>query len=114
MGIRRLEKPEWQAFFDHLSKALDAQRAQIEVAGLSLGDQVQAEWLPLYGLVYDPKSELVEIVLEGYDHLIHKPREIYVEDEGGQWVCLEIIDADGMKQIVRLKEPLLLPGPMQR
>jgi len=32
MGIRRLEKREWQAFFDHLFKALDAKRAQIEVA----------------------------------------------------------------------------------
>jgi len=114
MGIRRLEKREWHAFFDHLSKALEAKQAHIEVAGLSLGNQVQADWLPLYGLVYDPKNEVAEIVLEGHDHLIHKPREIYVEDEAGQWVGLEIIDADGVKQIVRLKEALMLPGPAQR
>ena len=51
--------------------------AEIEVASLSLGDQVEAEWLPLHGITYDPNDDLVEVALEGLDHMIRKPREIY-------------------------------------
>src|ERR1700716_2179183 len=37
-----------------VSKVLPAKQAEIEVASLKLGDQVEAEWLPLLGLAYDP------------------------------------------------------------
>jgi Family of unknown function (DUF5335) len=41
-----------------------ASRAEIEVASLALGDQVEAEWLPLLGIAYDPKDDLVQVALE--------------------------------------------------
>jgi hypothetical protein len=50
-------------------------------------------------------------VLEGHDHLIHKPREIYIEGEGLELSSLEVIDADGVRQIVVLRDPLMLPAP---
>jgi hypothetical protein len=43
---RKLEKAQWRPFLDTLSKLLEAKEAEIEVASLDLGDQVQAEWLP--------------------------------------------------------------------
>jgi hypothetical protein len=46
-------------------------QAEIEIAGLVFGDHVAAKWLPLLGITYDPKGDLVEIALEGLDHLIH-------------------------------------------
>ena len=58
---------------------LEGKRAEIEVVSLRLGDQVEAEWLPLLGIAYDPNDDIVEIALEGLDHLIPNPREIYVE-----------------------------------
>jgi hypothetical protein len=39
----------------------------------------------LIGLVYDPQDDIVEVALEGLDHMIHKPRELYVEEEGGDF-----------------------------
>ena len=39
--------------------------------------------MPLIGVTYDPKSDLVEIALEGLDHMIGRPREIYVQDDAG-------------------------------
>src|SRR5262249_44964390 len=80
---------------------------------LSLGDQVEAEWLPLLGIAYDPHDDIVEVALEGLDHLIPKPRDIYVEDAPGGLVALEIVDADDVKQIVKLRDPLMLPAPSQ-
>lgn len=111
MTIRRLEKSEWRPFFDALSKLLEAQVAEVEVASLDLGDQTETEWLPLLGIVYDPSSDVLEIALDGVDHMIRKPREIYLDEGATGLTRLEIVDADGIKQIVNLKDRLMLPAP---
>ena len=76
MASRALSKPEWESYCDRISKGLVGKRAQIEVTSLTLGDQIAAKWLPLLGITYDPKDDLLEIALEGFDHLIKKPRSI--------------------------------------
>jgi hypothetical protein len=72
MTIRRLEKPEWRPFFDVISMLLEAKVAEVEVASLDLGDQTQAEWLPLLGITYDPRDDVVDIALDGLDQ--HDPQ----------------------------------------
>jgi hypothetical protein len=109
MTIRKLEKAEWRSFLDGVSKLLEAKEAEIEITSLRLGAQVQAEWLPLIGITYDPGNDLVEVALEGLDHMIRRPREIYIEDGAGTLASIEIVDVDGLKQIVKLKDQLLLP-----
>ena len=113
MTTRKLDKKQWRTFFDAVSTTLEGKEAEIEIASLRLGDQVEAEWLPLLGIAYDPNDDIVEVALEGLDHLIPKPREIYVEDASGELVALEIIDADDVRQIVKLRDPLMLPAPSQ-
>jgi hypothetical protein len=107
----RLDKNQWRPYFDRVSKGLTGKRADIEVASLALGDQVEVEWLPIIGIVYDPNDDIIEVALENVDHMISKPREVYVEEEGGQLASVEIIDADGVRQIVNLRDPLMLPPP---
>src|SRR5262245_55162731 len=102
-----------RTFFDRVSKMLEGKQAEIEVISLGLGDQVEAEWLPLLGIVYDPNDDIVEVALEDLDHLIQKPRDVYVEEGPGGLVALEIVDADDVKQIVKLRDPLMLPSPSQ-
>src|SRR5580704_1193420 len=104
MTTKRLDKGEWRPFLDHMSKVLEGKRAEIEVASLSMGDQIEAEWLPILGIAYDPKDDLIEVALDGLDHLIPHPREIYVENGGPTLKSLEIIDAEGARQIVQLRE----------
>jgi hypothetical protein len=111
MTVRRLDKPEWRPFFDALSKLMEAQVAEVEVASLNLGDQTQAEWLPLFGITYDPHDDVLEVALEGVDHMIRKPREIYLDDAAGGLTSFEVVDADGVRQIVKLKDRLMLPAP---
>jgi hypothetical protein len=53
---RKVDKAEWKQFFDFLSKQVEGTHAEIEVASLKLDDQIEAEWLPLIGLVYDRKD----------------------------------------------------------
>lgn len=108
MTARVLAKPEWQSYCDRISKGLVGKRAQIEVTGLQLGDQIAAKWLPLLGITYDPKNDLVEIALQGFDHLIHGPRSIFVDDGPDGLTSMEIVDPDQRRQIIRLTEPLKL------
>ena len=108
---KKLEKSQWSVYFDLISKALTGKRAEIEVASLKLGDQIEAEWLPFFGISYDPKDDVIALALEGHDHLIHNPREIYIEGEGLELASLEVIDADGVRQIVVLRDALMLPAP---
>jgi hypothetical protein len=107
----KLEKAQWRPFLDTVSKLLEAKEAEIEVASLKLGDQVQAKWLPLIGIAYDPNDDVVEVALDGLDHMIHRPREIYLDNGVGGLTSLEIVDADGVRQIVKLKDQLMLPAP---
>jgi hypothetical protein len=111
MAIEKIEKAEWGPFLDGLSALLEGQRAEIEVASLKVGDQIEAEWLPVIGVVYDRKDDLVEVALEGVDHLIYHPQEIYIDHGPGGVISLEIVDGSGARQIVKFKEPLMLPAP---
>lgn len=109
MTVRQLSKNEWQAYCNRISKGLEGKRAQIEVAALPLGDQIAAKWVPIFGVTYDPKNDIVEVALEGLDHIIRKPRSLAADEEASGLTGLEIIDGEGRKQIVRLMEPLMLP-----
>jgi len=113
MATRKLDKKEWRSFFDRFSRTLDGKQAEIELVSLRLGDQVEANWLPLLGIAYDPNDDIVEVALEGLDHLISKPREVYVEERAGGLAALEIVDSDDVKQIIKLRDPLMLPAPSQ-
>ncbi len=111
MTSRKVDKAQWRPFLERATKVLEGKQVEIEVASLALGDQVQAEWMPLLGLAYDAKDDIIEIALEGLDHMIRKPRELYVEDGTAGIVSLEIVDAEDVAQIVKFREPLMLPAP---
>ena len=84
MAERILPKSDWQFYCDRISKGLTGKRANIEVTGLRIGDQIQAESLPLFGITYDPKDDLVEIAMEGLDHLIDT--EDHFGGSGPRWL----------------------------
>lgn len=111
MAAEQIERTRWGAFFDNLTEILVGKQAEIEVAGLGLGDQIEAEWAPLIGVTYDEKDDLIEIALEQLDHLIRSPRAIFVDEGVGGIVAIAIDDAEGNRHIVRLKDPLALPAP---
>jgi hypothetical protein len=107
----KLEKREWHPYFDRVSKTLDGKRAEIEIDALNVGAQVEAEWLPLLGITYDQKDDIVEIIVEGLDHLVHKPKEVFVTQDGTLLSSMEVIDDSDYRHIVRLRDPLMLPSP---
>jgi uncharacterized protein DUF5335 len=111
---RTIDRTGWQGYFDRVSRNLEGQQAELEVASLGLGDQIVTEWVPFGGIVYDPKDDLVEMVLEDLDHLIRQPREIWVDEDGLSLTSLEIVDREGVRHILKLRTPLMLPVPEAR
>jgi hypothetical protein len=110
MAIERLEKSEWRPFFNFMSKVMVGRQAQVDVVSLKHGDEVAAQWLPLLGMVYDPENDVVEILLDGRDHMVYQPQELYVDFGLGGLQSMEVVDSESVQQIVVLRAPLMLPG----
>ena len=112
MAATQIDREAWAPFLETIEGSLVGKQAEIEVVSLRLGDQVQAEWIPLIGIAYDRKNHLIEIALDNLDHLVTSPRELFVDYGVGESIAaLEIIEEDGTRQIVKFKEALLLPAP---
>lgn len=111
MAIRRLDRAQWSGFCMHVSRFFVGKHAELEVAAIDTGAQIEASGRALLGIAYDPHERTIQIVLEGLDHLVREPRELYVDDRPEGLASIEIIDGAGRQQIVILRDPLLLPGP---
>ena len=114
MAAAEIDRSRWGPYLDLLTNSLIGKRAEIEVVSLDLGDQIEAEWATLIGVTYDRKDDLIEIALEDLDHLIRSPRQLFIDYAvGGIVAAIEIVDADGNRQIVKFKDPLALPAPAE-
>jgi hypothetical protein len=112
---KRLHRGEWKDYFDRFTHDRlkdDAPSAvTVEVMSPTLGDQFEVSAVRLLGLAYDPKSQAFEVLLEGVDHLVFYPTEIWVlEGEPGFISTIEVVKPEGEKEIiyVRRSGPLAL------
>ncbi len=108
-SLRPIPKTEWRSFFDRMSKALLGTRAEIEVASMELGDNIVAEWIPMIGITYDSRDDLLDVALDRMNRLIRHPKEIVVEEDDGSLKSVAVLDSEGARQIINLKTPMALP-----
>src|SRR5262245_45296177 len=99
--LQNVPRAEWRVFFDRMLKALMGKWAEIEVASLDLGDQIVAEWVPLVGITYDSKDDMLDVALDRSNHLIQHPRQIVVEETSSGLTTVAVIDEQGERQIIR-------------
>jgi len=111
MTARAIEKKDWEAFCDGVSRVLEGSDAEIEVASLDLGSQVERDWAPLIGISYDAEDDIIDIALEEVDHIVNEPRELVVDLDDMEINALQITDGEGRRHLVRLRDPLLLSAP---
>lgn len=111
MSIAKIEKPDWKEYCDRLSETLTGTNVEIEIDSLDIGHQIEAKWLPFLGIVYEPKKDTIEILLEGLDHLIHHPRELYAEHDAIGLSSLEVVTEDDVRRIVQFRRPIMLAPP---
>ncbi len=102
-----LERDKWAEELTKLWKQLDGKEVMVEVEALNLGDQIEAEHVPLLGLSYDPKDDVVQVWVEGVDHLIYHPQKIMVVyDDDGKLLAIDITDREGEQHLINTKEPV--------
>lgn len=106
----QLHKAEWQHYFDRIARGLAARRAEIDLTSLHIGRQVAALSLPLLGIRYEPRSDILSVMLEGFNHLIRRPVTLLVEVDFGQLLSMAVTDTEQVRHLIRLRAPLALPG----
>ena len=110
MGTMKLAKSDWHSYFDRLAKSLHASEVVIEVASLSMGDQVIAQGAALDGITYDPKGGDLTISTDRLEHRIITPVEIYLQGTAEALGSLEVLDNAGNKHIAKITPRLMIVG----
>lgn len=111
MTTEKLDKAKWQPYFDAMVKILPGKQVEIDANSLGIGAQIESEFAQLLGITYDPKDDILEVLLEGWDHLIPRPREMYIDHDGLNLKSVMVMDNNGIQQVIRLRDPLALPPP---
>ena len=108
MQTREIPREQWIRYFDDFSKNHEGWIVTLEVLGADIGDQEEANNLPLVGISADVKARenRVEIIIGGrpdvdVTRFIERPKHIWVKEPrvpGDE--AMEIESEDGIKTIL--------------
>jgi len=107
--LRLLKRIEWKPFCDRISKALRGSSVELEVVSLSIGDRFVSRWVPLIGLAYDSRADVLQIALQNVDHAIESPQALWIDETPRGLVAIEIAAGESRNEVLRLREPLAWP-----
>ena len=104
---KRIAQDQLTKYFDAFSKrflmADSPEAADVEIVGPDVGDQTLASGVRLMGVDYDPHTNALELELGSGDHRAYNPREVWaIEEDDGFVSGLEIVRADGAREVVSL------------
>ena len=111
METQGMDRSQWQAASERLNSALVGKQAEVEVASLRLGDQIEADWTPVERIAYDPRDDRFHVVLDGVDHVVEHPRAFMVHEVGADIDSVAIVGPDGEEHIIKFRDPLALSAP---
>jgi hypothetical protein len=111
MLTREIPRNEWIKFFDDFSQQHQGWVVSVEVISPEIGDQEEAEGLPLVGISADVKDgeNRIEIMVGGkpgahVTRILESPKRVWVkqaEEEAHEAVDIE--SEDGTKTILRFR-----------
>ena len=110
MTTRKLERSDWQRYFDEVAKHVPTMRVAVSILGEDIGAQHETEDAVLIGISYDGNDDILTIDTANVSHRIASPTEIHVREEAGTLSSLEAVSPDGTKQIIELKPLPSLPA----
>ncbi len=102
---REIPQAEWGSYFDALGRIDPAPKVSVEVDSAEIGAQVEAEGVTLAAISYDYRDDVLVIGLspgghEQVEHLVYKPRQIYVLEGEAGVSTIDVQDADGSKTLI--------------
>jgi hypothetical protein len=107
METTRIPDDQLEQRFDRFTKHFllhdSTTVADIEIMSPEIGDQFETEGAHLLGVTYDPKDKAIEFELDGGEHRISHPKEVWtVEDADGFIKTIEIVRDDDTREIVKV------------
>jgi Family of unknown function (DUF5335) len=107
-ATKQIPRDQWKDYFDRFTKTLvrdgRQESATIELISPGLGDQIEVDAAHLFGISYDPRSGILEVLLDRVDRLVYQPEELWVVEEEDDLVSsLEIVRDGGMKEILTFR-----------
>jgi len=105
---RLIDEPDWQRYFNFISKLMRGQLLEMETIGLEVGDQIDEVWNTLEDLSYDPAQQLLFIQTQFLARSIFHPREIYALEEGSVVRAICVRDVNDNMRILSFRELLML------
>jgi hypothetical protein len=108
-----IEREEWNAFFDALSKRRFEWKTEIEVLSPTIGDQTLNITLPFNGITVEGSGERTTLNIsvgettgQHQSHNILNPtRVVYLPSAEKRSDVIDIEESDGTKTLIRFVEP---------
>src|SRR5207244_11255811 len=90
----QLEK-RFETFTKHFLLRESTNAADVEILAPDWGDQFAMEGAQLRGITYDPKERAIEFEVEGGDHRVVEPKEVWTMEEPDGFIrTIEIVHDD--------------------
>lgn len=109
MPLTQVSRPSWEAYLDRFSRAAGAARTWVEVTGLGLAGGGH-DYLPLTLVAYDMEADAFTVLAGGEARAFAHPQQLYVDHDDGWVHAIEMVDGDGVRHYLVLKEAIEL-GP---
>lgn len=117
MIAKALPKGRRRRFFDLLSRSIGLRDIEMDIDARKLGAQIQACWTGRPAMSYDPRHGAFRIMLGNLCHQISPVRDIFISESNGRLEGVDVIEPDGTRHAIRLRDPLnllALPAPARR
>jgi hypothetical protein len=102
---KKIDQERWAEYLSMFSNGNRGRMISIEVES-----QMLADAMPLFAIDYDPVNKGDDLVITTgtdkveYTHTISAPKEIWeLQDDNGTVVSMEIINQEGLKNIIIFK-----------
>jgi len=112
-STQELARETWVEYFNSIAPSIEGVLVTIEIMSGELGDQRDVERLPLQGIVYDPKDDMLDVSVGGRGirypvllrHFIESPQTISVEETDAlRPAAILVTDGTGVRTLIRLFE----------
>ena len=112
---RKVPTDQLEQLFTHFTRNFlirqSTNSVDVEVLGADSGDQFEAEGARIFGITFDPRENSVEFELDGGDHRIINPREVWVAEEPDGFIkAIEVVRNDGTREVARVKRGGIAPS----
>ena len=104
----RIPREQLKEYFDAFTKRFlrdgSPEAVDVEVLEPDWGAQILAEGARLMGVTYDPHDNALEFALDGGDHRIYDPEEVWaIEEEDGFLRAIEVVHGNAAREVISLK-----------